>query len=130
MRDFAPFVFCIAIPAAEPTTAGLECSPNRLTEAIKCKCPTEASQFVMSLNNGCSALHFPLLESVQTEKAPVKIYRAVQRRNFHKAWRTKHITKRRGVFVSPCTLLSKWIATGFSKDSTKGMPLFATFICF
>ncbi len=48
----------------------------------------------MLFNNGCSALHFPLLESVQIEKAPVKIYWEVQRRNIHKAEHTKVIWKR------------------------------------
>lgn len=71
---FLHHLLCIAIRAAAPTAAGFDCLPKRLTEAIKCKCLAEASQVAMLFNNGCSAFHFPLLESVQIEKAPVKTY--------------------------------------------------------
>lgn len=52
------------------TSFRFDCLPKGLTEAIKCKCFAAASQVVMLFNNGCSALHFPPLESVQIEKGP------------------------------------------------------------
>lgn len=59
----------------------LDCLPKRVTQARGRKM---ASQFVMLFNNRYSTLHLDFLEAVQIERAPVKIYWALQRRDIHK----------------------------------------------
>lgn len=109
---------------------------------MKCKCLVEASQVVLLFNNRCSALHFPLLESVQIEEGPCQnLLRGSEEKYSqspaHKGDMKKgekggggmggeseirsdstqkcmweHIIKKRGVFVWVRTLWSELIATG------------------
>lgn len=89
---------------------------------------------MMLLNNGCIALHFPLLESVQIEKGPCQKCTERFRGDIHKAQHTKGDMKKekgdseirsdstqkctreyiikKSVFVSVCTLFIELIAIG------------------